>query len=413
MNRVSNVTASVSSLGTGKPLTTLDVVVIGAGPYGLSAGAHLQTLGVSIRVFGEPMDFWATRMPEGMLLRSPREASNMSDPDHAFTLDGYESVLGSTPCAPIPLNRFVEYGRWFQHQLGSNLDKRTVARVEDDRGDFRVTLNDGECFRSRRIVVAAGIGSFQRRPPVFESLSPLQVSHCYDGCSPQRFRGQRVVVIGSGQSALESAALLHEAGADVEVIARNESVHWVGMHKWLHHLGPISHLLYSKHDVGPAGISRLVAAPKLVSHVPLGFRDKIRTRAVRPAGARWLLSRLTQVRITTGRAVQTAKPDGSAVRLELDDASARQVDHVLLGTGYSVDIARYGFLAPDLLSRVRQSDGYPSLKAGFSSSVLGLHFIGAAAARSFGPLMYFVAGTEFTSRELTSYIKRNSTQGRN
>jgi len=35
-------------------------------------------------------------------------------------------------------------------------------------------------------------------------------------------------------------------------------------------------MLYSKHDVGPAGISRLVAAPKLVYYIPLSLRDKIR-----------------------------------------------------------------------------------------------------------------------------------------
>ena len=49
-----------------------DVAVIGAGPYGLSAGAHLKAKGIAVRVFGEPMEFWANKMPEGMLLRSPR-----------------------------------------------------------------------------------------------------------------------------------------------------------------------------------------------------------------------------------------------------------------------------------------------------------------------------------------------------
>jgi hypothetical protein len=166
-------------------------------------------------------------------------------------------------------------------------------------------------------------------------------------------------------------------------------------------------MLYSKHDVGPAGISRLVAAPKLMSHVPLKLRDKIRTRAVRPAGARWLPSRLAAVKITTGRTVLESASIRDEVCLTLDDGSTRSVDHVLLGTGYRVDISRYGFLSQEILDAVHQLEGNPRLTSGFCSSIPGLHFVGATAARTFGPLLYFVAGTEFASRELVSHFAQN------
>ena len=135
-------------------------------------------------------------------------------------------------------------------------------------------------------------------------------------------------------------------------------------------------MLYSQHDVGPAGISRLVAAPNLVKHIPLKWRDKIRTRAVRPAGSRWLLPRLSRVKLTTGRSVREASSATGKVRLRLDDSSERIVDHVLLGTGYQVDLSRYRFLAPELLQSLATFDGYPVLKSGFESSITGLHFIG-------------------------------------
>ena len=98
--------------------------------------------------FGEPMEFWAHKMPEGMLLRSPRVASSLSDPDRAFTLEAYEAASKKEPCAPLPLDTFVEYGRWFRHQLGSDLDQRTVQRVERDQPGFRLTLQDGAEIRS-------------------------------------------------------------------------------------------------------------------------------------------------------------------------------------------------------------------------------------------------------------------------
>ena len=398
---------SRSGTGVKVPLSTdTDVVVLGAGPYGLSAGVHLKAKKVDVRVFGQPMEFWANKMPKGMLLRSPREASHIADPESAFTLDAYEAASGTKPVAPVSLDTFVGYGRWFQEQLNSEIDRRAIYRISRENSAFKITLEDGSLVRSRRVVVAAGIGPFNRKPAAFGQLPALQVSHCYEGRKIDDFAGKRVAVIGAGQSALESAALLHEAGSDVEVIARIPALRWIGMHKWLHELGPLSSMLYSKYDVGPAGISRLVAYPKLVAPIPLGLKDKIRVRAVRPAGSRWLPARLASVKISTGRFVQSAMSVGGEVRLQLDDGSERRVDHVLLGTGYDVDIARYNFLSPELVAGVRRLNGYPDLGRGFSTTVPGLHFIGATAARSFGPLLYFVAGTEFASNELASYISR-------
>jgi hypothetical protein len=104
--------------------------------------------------------------------------------------------------------------------------------------------------------------------------------------------------------------------------------------------------------------------------------------------------------------VEQAKAIGDEVSLKLDDGSERRVDHVLLGTGYKVDISRYEFLSPELVRNIELFDGYPKLVSGFRTSVPGLHFIGATAARSFGPLLYFVAGTEFASRTLANHLSR-------
>jgi len=387
--------------------TDCHVAVVGAGPYGLSAAAHLKARGITTRVFGEPMQFWAGKMPEGMLLRSPRVASSLSDPDEAFTLEAYEAETKKRPGTPVSLDTFIEYGRWFQNRLVSDLDQRTVLRIDRDQAGFKLTLQDGEQVRSARVVIAGGIGPFRKMPAAFQNVSPRHAFHCYDGLEVRKFSGKRVAVIGAGQSALESAALLHEANAQVEVIAREPRLRWIGKHSWLHHMGPISSMLYSPHDVGPIGISRLVAYPKLLSRIPLRLRDRIRTRAVRPAGSKWLPPRLSTVTITTGRTVSGTKIVGDELELKLDDGSERRVDHVLLGTGYKVEISRYDFLSPELVHDIQQFGGYPKLAGGFCSSVPGLHFIGATAARSFGPLLYFVAGTKFASLELARHLSRN------
>jgi thioredoxin reductase len=380
------------------------IAIVGAGPYGLSAAAHLRAAGMEPTVFGEPMNFWANGMPAGMLLRSPREASTISDPRSSLTLEAYEAASGTKAVKRVAWETFVAYGKWFQKNLGCNLQQRSVTEVRRDGSGFKLTLTDSAVIRSKRVVVAAGIGPFRKTPEVFADLSPGRASHCYEG---REFSGlgKRVAVIGAGQSALESAAILHEMGIDVEVIARISTLRWIGMHQRLHNLGPISKALYSKHDVGPIGVSRLVAYPNLVYHFPMGIKDRIRTRAVRSAGAPWLIPRLQNVKISTGRRVVSAKEVDNEVQLLLDDGSERRVDHVLMATGYRVDIAKYQFLAPELVREVRQLDGYPDVTAGFATSVPGLHFIGATAARKFGPLMYFVTGTEFASRELASGLR--------
>ena len=94
-----------------------------------------------------------------------------------------------------------------------------------------------------------------------------------------------------------------------------------------------------------------------------------------------------------------------AVRLTLNDHSERRVDHVLLATGFQVEIGRYAFLPEDLLRLVNRVDGYPSLSRTFESSVRGLYFLGAPAAWSFGPLMRFVAGTEWAAQALARGVE--------
>ena len=381
------------------------VAIVGAGPYGLSAAAHLSALGLKPCVFGQPMDFWANGMPAGMLLRSPREASTISDPRSALTLEAYETVSGTQPAKRVAWETFVSYGKWFREQLECQFDQRNVREVRRNSSGFHITLADGSELSSERVVVAAGIGPFRKIPQTFSQLSPKSASHCYDG-SKFSGLGKRVAVVGAGQSALESAAILHETGVEVEVIARIHELRWIGMHKRLHQLGIVSKMFYSKHDIGPIGISRLVAYPNLMYRVPMGLKDRIRTRAVRSAGAPWLIPRLQGVKISTGRSVVSARDIAGEVQLVLDDGTERRVDHVLLATGYNVDISRYRFLAPDLVQSVRQLDGYPDVGPGFASSLPGLYFVGATAARKFGPLMYFVTGTEFASLELSSKFNR-------
>jgi hypothetical protein len=385
-----------------------NVTVIGAGPYGLSAASYLRAAGVEARVIGEPMAFWQNQMPVGMCLRSNWGASHIADPKQELTLDAYCRENGNHVSRPIRLERFVGYGHWFQHKAVPDVEKRQVRSVATDSRGFRVALADGEEFFCRRVVVATGISPFASRPGEFAGIPSTLASHASEHNDLRKFKGQRVVVIGAGQSALESAALFKEAGIEAEVIARGASLNWVGLHPTLHHLGVISKMLYSTRDVGPAGISRLVSMPHLFRLFPRSFQDRAAYRAIRPAGAGWLQSRLAGASITLGRKVASATATGSRILLRLDDGSERLVDHALLATGFRVDISRYQFLTQSMLNQLEVVNGYPVLKRGLESSIPGLHFLGKPAAWSFGPLLGFVSGAEFASNELIRCVGRDN-----
>jgi FAD-dependent urate hydroxylase len=345
-------------------------------------------------------------MPEGMLLRSPWAASHISDPRSALTLDAFRVATGTQIPTPIPLEQFVNYGRWFQTQAVPEVDRRLIQRIDQDARGLRVTLQDGEEIVCGRVVVAAGISAFSRRLPQFDGISPELVTHVCDGKEVRDFAGKRVAVVGAGQSALESAALLHEAGAEVELIIRQRNVHWLGWRARMQKLGPIATLLYSPFDIGPAGVSRIVAVPDSMKYFPRVIQNRFRTRALRPAGARWLRGRCEGIPIVTGRQIASAEKSGDHLRLRLDDGSSREVDHVLLGTGYKVDVPRYPFLPSELSKHLDVANGFVKVNSGFESSIPGLHFLGAPSAWTFGPLMYFVCGTDFAARRLAAYISR-------
>lgn len=385
-----------------------NVTVIGAGPYGLSCAAYLKAAKIEHRIFGDTMSFWREQMPAGMCLRSNLEASHIADPEKQLTLTEYCRESGNSISKPIPLRLFVEYGVWYQRKAIPYVEAKQVTTVTPVSNGFSVTLADGDSFTSRRVVIAGGIRNFAYIPEVFSGIPGEWVSHSVEHRDLTRFKGRRVVVIGAGQSALESATLLQETGAEVEVIARKGDLNWVGLHPKLHRLGWLSKLLYSKRDVGPAGISRLVAMPNLFRRLPRSFQNRTAHRAIRPAVAGWLKPRMGQVPITLGRTIRSASLADKKLRIYLDDGSERLVDHALLATGFRVDVARYAFLSESLLKGLQTTAGYPVLKRGLESSIPGLHFFGKPATWSFGPILGFVSGAEFASTELVRCLVANN-----
>jgi thioredoxin reductase len=399
------------------------VLVVGAGPYGLSTAAHLLAAGVETRVFGNPMAAWRNHMPRGMYLKSTFDASSLSAPGPGGALAEYCKDVGATildDSRPLPLDMFVDYGLWFQRRWVGGVERTDVQRIAEAPGGFRVSLAKGDDVYARAVIVASGHICFAHVPDGLSgrmgtpSANGL-VSHACQHADFSSFSRRVVAVVGAGQSALESAVLLREAGADVKLLVRGRSILWGsppaanGAHRLRRFVKPGSPL-------GPGWSHFLLSqAPEVVASLPASIRLYLVRTVLGPSGGWWLRRRFEgNIEVALDTVVEEAHTSDSRVSLRLNSsraASTLHVDHVLAATGYRVDVGSVDYLDPQLRERIARVTGStaPRLSYSFESSVPGLYFTGLSAAATFGPLLRFVCGSEFTARRICASLARSRT----
>ncbi|HTL84217.1 MAG TPA: NAD(P)-binding domain-containing protein [Acidimicrobiia bacterium] len=395
------------------------IVVIGAGPYGLSVAAHLRARGIDARVFGRVLDTWRNHMPEGMLLKSTPAASSLSDASARTTIGAYKIGTGAPPYREhdiVSRADFIAYGDLFAAREVPDVEDARVVRVTRSHDGFDVELDTGERVPATSVIIAIGLMPFAYTPPSLATLadgvpSPdARCSHSSQHRDVQRLAGQRVAIIGAGQSALELATLCHEAGGDPVVIARRLRLLWGGPPE--ESPRRIDPLRKPGSPLGPGYSLRACSSgAAFVRYLPSNARLALVRRVLGPSGAWWLRERFEGiVPARTGSRVVNAIPDGDGVTLELQTIEGTrdkiEVDHVISATGYRVNVDAIDALDPQLRTRIRRVAGAPALGPTFESSVPGLYFAGQSAAATFGPLMRFVAGTDFAARRITSAITR-------
>ncbi|MFB7502755.1 FAD-dependent oxidoreductase [Streptomyces broussonetiae] len=398
---------------------TRPVAVIGAGPFGLSTAAHLRARGIPVRVFGDPMVSWRDHMPEGMILKSTPAASSLDCPQPGHTLADYCDAAGISRLVTdedvIPVETFIAYGEWFQQKLLPDLERVRVVSVDRvavraTGGGFELKLDSGELFTARAVVVATGLSGLAHLPAELAAAAADgpsltgPVSHSSQHHDLGRFAGRELIVVGAGQSALETAALAAEAGARVRVVARGRGRVAFGAPPWEQpRLRPES-------PFGRAwSLWALSYYPHPYHRLPEATRHYLVRRVLGPLGAWWLRERFeARVQVQDVERVVSAEVcDGSpvlTVRTHGGRTERLAADHVIAATGYRVALAAMDFLGHGLRTRLATSRGTPKLGAGCVSSVPGLYFTGLPAASSYGPVMRFVCGTEFASPYLAKHL---------
>ncbi len=385
-----------------------DAVVVGAGPYGLSVAANLLRNGLNVLVFGRPMEMWTDHMPEGMLLKSDAFASNFGA--LPLTLQRFCSVTGR-PYKPVghrtPLADLIAYGQAvLREYVGTVTDERVSGILPQNNG-FAVRLQSGGEVFTKRVICATGLMGLQNMPDI-KGMPAHRMTHASAHHSLAAFKGKRVLVLGAGQSAFETAALLHERGAAVQVLARDKPfwfkpdseavpTAWTRIRRPNFGLGPGWRTWFFSE------------APNLYHRLPAKARLAKAYSTFGPAGSGWLYHRvLGKIRIDVGTITRAEeRPEG--VQLTIGDRPV-EVDHVIAATGYTPDMRKLSYLEPVLPRIATLADGIPALDRAFQTSLPGLHIVGCLSAASFGPSMRFIYGTNTAAPQIARAIKRDNSR---
>ncbi len=394
-------------------MTKQAIAIIGAGPYGLSLAAHLAAARVEHRVFGPPMRFWSQIATAGeeRYLKSYCFGTNISTPIPGYSFADYSRPRGLEVFEPCSIADFAAYGRWFQENVVNWAEPTNVRLVKLRTDGFALDLEDGRSIAARKLVIATGLSHFAHIPGTLGSLPDSLITQTGNNSQFATFKGRDVAVIGAGQSALEAAALLHEAGARPQLIIREESILWQTRvwrerNLWRRLRSPISGL-----GTGPKAWA-LTRFPAAMHYCPAILRVPFVRSHLPPEGAWWLRERVEHVVPVHRRtSVISAYERFGGVVLQVEkDGEQRQlaVDHVIAGTGYYVDVERLGFLESSLRDRIVRVDHAPKLSSKFESSISGLYFIGPSSSMSFGPLFRFVVGASYTAQTVAAHLTRQS-----
>jgi hypothetical protein len=354
------------------------------------------------------MRTWRNHMPTGMMLKSDGFASNLSDPQRRHTLEAYCANRGIAydPRTPVGLDVFTDYALDFQRRLVPSLDERDVVNIDQTPSGFRLWLDDGASLEAKRIVLAVGITHFSHLPACLRDLPSELVGHSAANKDVSALRGKDVVVIGAGASATELAALLYDAGAKPQLVARDSSVRFFSP-PTRNDQGIWQRLRHPSSGIGPGIKSRLLADfPGLFRGLPAQVRFNIVRTHLGPASAWQLKDRVVGcIPLVLGQTLENARAQRGRVELSLmagdRSRSVIEADHVIAATGYRTDVRRLHFLSDGIRAQIRHLAYSPSLSAHFESSVKDLYFLGPASAMSFGPVMRFVFGSAFAAQRLS------------
>jgi cation diffusion facilitator CzcD-associated flavoprotein CzcO len=351
-------------------------------------------------------------MPPGLNLKSLAFATSIHVPEPGHSFPEWCRARGLEDYEPCPMECYAAYGMWMKDRFVWDVDPSEVTEVTAAGHHlFDVTTASGERVRARNVVSATGLYGLAYTPDEMRALPPALHTHTFELSSYQRFAGQYVAVVGAGSSAIEAAALVHEAGGRSELLVRAPVATFNS--RTARDRSLIDRIRTPMTVLGAGRKNWLLQTmPYAVRLLPEQRRVRLVQAYLPPTAPWWIRDRVEgKVVIRVRTRVVEATPVGDRVRLRLREdggqESSLEVDHVISGTGYALDLDRMGYLEESLRRHIQRVAKAPRLSIDFESSVPGLYFVGAVSAMSFGPVFRFVAGARVAAPAIARTIALN------
>jgi hypothetical protein len=362
------------------------------------------------------MNTWRNHMPLGLFLKSEPYGSVISAPARGYDVATYARLHGFDDyvdrVGPLSLDRFLGYADWFTEQLVPDIRDLTVTNVVPTGDGFKVEFAEEVPAFVRQVIVATGVLPYAHIPDELSGLPSDLMTHSAVHDRLDQFSGRRVAVVGAGQSALQTAALMHEAGAEVQVIARRQQLIWE--ERIAEELRLLDYIRKPPTKLCEGWGCVFYVSPDAFRLLPPSVRANKALTTFGPKGAWWLRERVEGVLdVLVGHQLRSAEPQGSGVRLHLDgpERSSIAADHVIAGTGFRIDLSRLPFLPEEIRDGLVTRANCPVVNRAGESTIPGLYFAGAPTMASLGPGVRFIAGTHYTAAQLARSVAHRARRG--
>jgi thioredoxin reductase len=285
--------------------------------------------------------------------------------------------------------------------------------VTPQDGGFKVEFAEEAPVFARQVIVATGLLPYMHIPGELSGLPSDLMTHSSVHDRLDQFSGKRVAVIGAGQSALQTGALLLEAGAEVQVVARRHELIWEEAVAQVLRLP--DYILRPPSKLCEGWGCAFADSPDAFRLLPESVRVRKALTSFGPKGAWWLRDRVEDVvDVLTGHQLRSAEHRGSGVRLHLDGAkrSSIDADHVIAGTGFRIDVSRLTYLSQEIQASLTTRGNCPLVNRAGESTIPGMYFAGALTSVSLGPGVRFISGTHQTAPQLARSVARRARRGK-
>lgn len=378
-----------------------NVLIIGAGYYGISTACYLAQKNISFIIIGKPFTLWFNHILGDAALRSELIETEMYVPGSPYNLikfikKQYPGKAKEMLKKEISMKLFKEYLTWIKKELSFKINENEAISIRETKEGFHTILANKEKVDSKAIVIATGMGVHRYIPKCLTGFHSKKILHAWDVNQYKSLKNKKILIIGTGQSAAEA----------LNYLKKNNELIWVTRHAPTFYKDPIK---------VPAWLF------KLLIHVsPYLYLTNKTLRKIIPKNS--YRSTITPSLKKTLESPEIRKIYASVQDLHLkkkgnefvSEKYRLEAEIIISATGYKYDLEKIAFLSPEIREGIKKKEMSKLVDKNFETAVKNVFVIGGITEPVHGIAQRFLFGARHAARKVSSIIekryKKRSTQ---